>query len=132
MLVEAEGTPPALWVLDFEVAHWGDPAFDPAFMLNHLFIKSVYNSERAEEYIDAARLFWNTYDGLVDWDVESETVLELAILMLARVDGKSPVEYVQRDATKETLRRIAKRAIQRDVNTVSTFAAITREMIDDE
>ena len=77
------------WILDFEVAHWGDPAFDTGFMMNHLFIKSVYNHEQQSEYLDAAFAFWDAYDEGVSWDIETETVTELGVLMLARVDGKS-------------------------------------------
>lgn len=113
------GTP---WVLDFEVAHWGDPAFDTAFMCNHLFVKSVYNHERHPEYVDAAFAFWDAYDARVPWDVEAETVAELGVLMLARVDGKSPVEYVTEEATAAALRKIAKRTLRGEVETLAGFA----------
>ena len=120
----AAGTP---WILDFEVAHWGDPAFDAAFMCNHLFIKSVYNHERSSEYVDAALGFWETYDARVPWDIETETVTELGVLMLARVDGKSPVEYVTEEATADALRRIAKRTLRGEVESLAGFADLTRE-----
>jgi len=60
---------PEPWILDFEFAHWADPAFDTAFMLNHLFIKSIYNHEQFEEYVDAARSFWEAYRSKADWNV---------------------------------------------------------------
>ncbi|MFB6196098.1 MAG: phosphotransferase family protein [Haloplanus sp.] len=118
------GTVP--WILDFEVAHWGDPAFDTAFMLNHLYIKSIHNHDRHDAYADAAARFWTAYDAAVEWDIERETVAELAVLMLARVDGKSPVEYVDA-ATADALRRVAKGALRDDVATRSRFAALVRE-----
>jgi 5-methylthioribose kinase len=120
-----DGTVP--WILDFEVAHWGDPAFDTAFMLNHLYIKSVYNHGRHAAYADAAGRFWDAYDAAVGWDIERETVAELGVLMLARVDGKSPVEYVDRDAVADALRRIAKRTLRGDAGTLPEFAALARE-----
>lgn len=46
-------------VIDFEVIHFGDPAFDAAFLLNHLFIKSVYLSQWRTEIVEAARRFWD-------------------------------------------------------------------------
>ncbi|WP_251341226.1 phosphotransferase family protein [Haloplanus halophilus] len=115
------------WILDFEVAHWGDPAFDTAFMLNHLYIKSVYNHGNHAAYADAADRFWNAYDAAVDWDIERETVRELAVLMLARVDGKSPVEYVEREAVADALRRVAKRTLRGDAGRLDGFAALARE-----
>ena len=115
------------WILDFEVAHWGDPAFDTAFMLNHLFIKSIYNHEQHAAYADAADRFWTAYDRAVDWNIERETVAELAVLMLARVDGKSPVEYVECEAVADALRRVAKRTLRGDADGLGGFAALARE-----
>ena len=125
VLVEDRGTF-RVWILDFEVAHRGDPSFDTAFMLNHLFIKSVYNADRREAYREAASAFFEAYDDAVTWDIETETVEELGVLMLARVDGKSPVEYVERSATKDALRRIAKRTLLEGVADLDAFAALVR------
>jgi 5-methylthioribose kinase len=55
-----------IWLLDFKVAHWGDPAFDTAFMLNHLLIKSVYLKAEQEAYLEAARRFWHAYSAQVE------------------------------------------------------------------
>lgn len=112
------------WILDFEVAHWGDPAFDPAFMLNHVLIKSVYNHGAREAYHGAALTFWESYRDGVPWDVESETVTEVGVLMLARVDGKSPVEYVEEGPIAETLRRIAKRTLLEPVRGVDRLLEV--------
>lgn len=118
---------PALWLIDFEVAHWGDPSFDTGFMLNHLFIKSVHNHEHRDDYLDAARAFWRAYDEVTAWDIERETTRELAVLMLARVDGKSPVEYVD-EPTGEVLREIARRALTDDIGTIEGYVSLTREV----
>ena len=115
------------WILDFEVAHWGDPAFDTAFMCNHLFIKAVHNHEQLSEYLVAAETFWDAYTQLVPWDVEADTVVELAVLMLARVDGKSPVEYVVEGPVADALRTIAKRALLGGTDTLDGFASLVRE-----
>ena len=117
-----------LWVLDFEVAHWGDPAFDAAFMLNHLFIKSVHVPDAGEELRRAALAFWRRYDDEVEWDVERATVAELSVLMLARVDGKSPVEYAD-ETTQELLRDIAARGLRGEAETVDGFADVVREVV---
>lgn len=77
VVVDRSGDAPTVWLIDFEVAHWGDPAFDPAFLLSHLFIKSLYNREQQSRYLDATRSFWDAYDSAVEWDVEGDVVREL-------------------------------------------------------
>lgn len=86
-----------LWVLDFEVAHVGDPVFDVAFLLNHLALKAIHRPSDRAVYEQAAHAFWNTYRSGVPADLlpPIEYVLgHLGCLMLARVDGKSPAEYL--------------------------------------
>jgi 5-methylthioribose kinase len=131
VLVDRRDEDPALWVLDFEVAHWGDPAFDTAFMLNHLFIKSIYRAAENEQYVGTARRFWDAYVARVDWEIETETVRELAILMLARVDGKSPVEYVTAPETKRQLRSTAERALVEGVETFDGFVELVEETVEE-
>lgn len=122
----APGEPSEVWLLDFEVAHWGDPAFDAAFLLNHLCIKSVYNHGQQQAYLDAATAFWDVYTDHVDWELEERTTRELAILMLARVDGKSPVEYLTDERQKDALRSVAKRALQEDVTSLDRYKSLLR------
>ena len=124
VLVAPTGEP---WLIDFEVAHWGDPAFDVAFMCNHLFIKSLYNRDRREAYVDAAFAFYDAYDERVRWDVEAETVAELGVLMLARVDGKSPVEYVDEGPTADALRSVAIGSLREGDATLAAFADRVRD-----
>lgn len=104
-----------IFLIDFEVVHWGDSSFDYAFLLNHLFLKAFHQPRFAGLYFDAAREFWQaalTGFGKEDRDTfESMTPRHLGALMLARIDGKSPVEYIQDDATKERVRRVAKRIL---------------------
>ena len=80
-----------LWVIDWEVAHRGDPAFDIAFMLNHLLLKTIHRPEARPDYEACGEAFVNAYALPVDLPY----VLGLVgCLMLARVDGKSPAEYL--------------------------------------
>ncbi len=101
-----------VFLIDFEVVHWGDPAFDAGFLLNHLFLKAFHQPQFAGPYLLAAREFWGELVGgaagaaLVDF--ESMTLRHLGALMLARIDGKSPVEYIRDETTKEHTRRFAK------------------------
>ena len=99
-------------LLDFEVVHWGDPAFDLAFCVNHLLIKSIVNSHIQKQYFQSVTAFTEAYCATlpeVDWaELAAETRLQLGCLMLARIDGKSPVEYITDEPTKETVRRVSK------------------------
>ena len=123
-----------VWLLDFEVAHWGDPAFDVAFMLNHLFIKSVYDADRNERYVSTARAFWDAYRDVaaVDAGFEANVVAELGVLALARVDGKSPVEYVTAETTKDRLRTVAKTVLTTDAATLDSVVEILRSEVEAE
>ena len=92
--------------LDFEVAHWGDPGFDVAFCLNHLLLKALRFREWSPSYVAAARGFWSSYAVVAPGVDETELAAarELGVLMLARIDGKSPVEYITDEATKALVR----------------------------
>jgi 5-methylthioribose kinase len=112
MLVQGD----RIFLIDFEVIHWGDPSFDAAFLLNHLFLKALYQTACGQIYIDAAREFWLTLHtalGPEGWiDFSKMTFRHVGGLMLARIDGKSPVEYIRDESMKERVRQIAKRIIQ--------------------
>jgi tRNA A-37 threonylcarbamoyl transferase component Bud32 len=113
ILVHADG----IWVLDHEVAHWGDPAFDLAFMLNHLLIKAIIRSDA--RYRDAARAFLDAYGPSTS--LEARTLRHLAVLMLARVDGKSPLAYLS-DDDRRRLREFSRRRILEPVSTLAAWS----------
>jgi len=110
------------------LAHWGDPVFDVAFMLNHLYIKAVFRSELRDKYVSAAESIWTNYQetATVEGSFESDVVSEIGVLMLARVDGKSPVEYVQQAETKDQLRSLGKRALRAEEATFEEFIETVR------
>ena len=85
-------------VLDAEVAWFGDPAFDPAFLLTHVHLKGLLHAASPDPLLALGGVFWSAYvDALGDVnraDLEARTVRLLLCLMLARVHGKSPVEYL--------------------------------------
>lgn len=84
--------------LDAECAWYGDPAFDLAFLLNHLVLKSALRPQDARALRAAGEALVNAYRRHVRWEpweaLEARTAALLPGLMLARVDGKSPVEYL--------------------------------------
>lgn len=86
-----------LVLLDHEVIHWGDPGFDLGFALTHLLAKARHVSNRREAFAQAARDFWAAYatetTGLFP-GLEPRAVRHTLGCMLARVDGRSPLEYL--------------------------------------
>src|SRR5262249_996942 len=48
-------------LVDFETAHYGDPAFDLGFFLSHLLLKSIRHAERFADYAALTVAFWQTY-----------------------------------------------------------------------
>jgi 5-methylthioribose kinase len=109
--------PDRMVAIDFEVAHWGDPGFDVAFCLTHLALKAICFDER---HLDGASSFWQAYRsaGAAELCDEVGLVRELGCLLLARIDGKSPVEYVEDDATRDVVRALAARLIAGPARTV--------------
>lgn len=99
-------------------------------MLNHLCIKAIYNSGDQQSYLETATRFWDAYVNEIEWDIETETVRELAILMLARVDGKSPIEYLSTPHTKTILRRTGKRALTNDITTIHGYLNLLTKVAD--
>jgi aminoglycoside phosphotransferase (APT) family kinase protein len=80
-----------MWVIDWEIAHAGDPSFDVAFMTNHLMLKAIHRSADRDRYADCARAFWSSYGTVAD---PAFVLGHVGCLMVARVDGKSPAEYL--------------------------------------
>ena len=112
ILVHKDG----IWVLDHEVAHWGDPVFDLGFMLNHLMIKAFIFAD--SRYGDAAQAFLDAYGA--EPALEARTMVHLAVLMLARVDGKSPLAYLSEEQ-RIRLRAHARRRILQPVDRLAKF-----------
>jgi aminoglycoside phosphotransferase (APT) family kinase protein len=83
-----------LWVVDAEVAHYGDPAFDTGFMLNHLLLKAINRLPARASYRACALAFWQAYERQAGGAGAADTLGHLACLMLSRVHGKSPAEYL--------------------------------------
>ena len=97
--------------LDAECASFGDPAFDLAFCLNHLLLKGAREGADRARYGAAFSALARAYLAGVDWesvtDIEARAAALLPALFLARVDGKSPVEYLARESEREAVRRCA-------------------------
>jgi len=97
--------------LDAECACMGDPAFDLAFCLNHLLLKCLWSPEAREGFLACFQALADTYLAAVDWEpvaaLEARAASLLPALLLARADGKSPVEYLTTEGQLTTIRRCA-------------------------
>ena len=102
--------------LDAECAWWGDSAFDLAFCLNHFLLKCLWVPAARQGYLDCFAAMAADYKaGLgADWAaaIEKRSAGLLPGLFLARIDGKSPVEYITRDADKDLVRKAAREMLQ--------------------
>lgn len=102
-------------IIDAECATWGDPAFDAAFLLTHLALKEIRLMQHATDFRKAARQFEDEYLDEVTWeapaDLHDRIMSILPALMLARVAGASPVEYLD-TAQQRTVHAVAVRAMQ--------------------
>jgi 5-methylthioribose kinase len=106
--------PAAPIFIDAECAWFGDPAFDLCFCLNHMLLKCIAAPASTAELLNAFRLMSSNYLSVVNWEdgreFEERAASLLPALFLARVDGKSPVEYVnterQRNIVRQTVRKL--------------------------
>jgi len=98
-------------LLDAECAWYGDPAFDVAFCLNHLLLKALPRPDRARELRQSFDAFVSGYFAAAAFEprtaLEGRAAALLPALLLARVDGKSPVEYVTEDTDRDRVRDAA-------------------------
>ncbi|QDT43251.1 Methylthioribose kinase [Gimesia alba] len=109
-------------LVDFETAHYGDPAFDLGFFLSHLLLKAIHYQQEGDVCISLAESFWKEYvnnqsplptgDGsqpnqLEEQELGRRTIQHLAACMLARVDGKSTVDYLPESLMQDQVRSFA-------------------------
>jgi 5-methylthioribose kinase len=85
-----------VYILDFEVTHVGNPVFDLAFLLAHLLCKLFRTNEplQAKMLIASADNFVAAYEDVRE--IAESLPLHTALIALARVEGKSPVNYLDK------------------------------------
>ncbi len=88
-----------LVLLDHEVIHWGDPAFDIGFSLTHLLSKAHHVAAHRTAFAAASVTYWHDYAtaiGTGPWQdgLEQHAVRHTIGCLLARVAGRSPLEYL--------------------------------------
>jgi len=106
-------------LVDAECAWYGDPAFDVAFCLNHLLLKCVWRPQWREAYLKCFDAFLATYMQRVIWErpeeLDERAARLLPGLMLARVHGKSPVEYIREFGDAERVSAVARTLLREPV-----------------
>jgi aminoglycoside phosphotransferase (APT) family kinase protein len=113
--------------LDAECAWYGDPAFDLAFCVNHLLLKCLWRPAAAAGFIACFKGLAKAYLAGVVWEapaaVERRCARLLPGLLLARIDGKSPVEYITAESDKNVVRKTARWLLAEPVDTLVSMAA---------
>ncbi|HEV8677998.1 MAG TPA: phosphotransferase [Stellaceae bacterium] len=111
--------------IDAECAWYGDPAFDLAFVLNHLLLKCLWNPEAVTGFLACFDRLVASYLLAVRWEpraaIEKRAAWLLPGLLLARIDGKSPVEYITDERDKARVRRVARALL---LNPVDQLGAV--------
>jgi aminoglycoside phosphotransferase (APT) family kinase protein len=102
--------------IDAECAWYGDPAFDLAFCLNHLLLKCLWTPAASAHFLAAFDALRSAYLATLRHEaadaLEGRAAALLPALLLARIDGKSPVEYVTSEADRQRVRSVARPLIQ--------------------
>ncbi len=113
--------------LDAECARYGEPAFDVAFCLCHLLAKCLWRPESTADFLACFDAFTDAYLAGVRWEdtaaLEARVARLLAAILLARVDGKSPLEYLD-ERGKDVQRQFALARVRAPV---SRLAAIRND-----
>ncbi|MBF95838.1 MAG: Methylthioribose kinase [Alphaproteobacteria bacterium MarineAlpha9_Bin4] len=119
-------------ILDAETACWGNPIFDVAFFNNHIILKSILNRTIRKSYLKLSKEFIESY--LAQFPIinnknnlEKFIILQ-ALLILARVDGKSPVEYLK-SKNKVLARNLAKKILSQKIYSLNNLFQIWENAI---
>lgn len=122
-----------LTLVDFETAHAGDPAFDLGFFLSHLLLKAFRAAPAQGPYLALIDQFCAAYHSSAGSKLPVDALLDRACghvagCALARVDGKSPVDYLDEPA-QAAVRQFARQALaEHDLTWSELLAMSVRNM----
>lgn len=123
-------------LLDFEVAHKGHPAFDLAFFSNHFILKAVKNKKWFPTYLNMFQYMLSQYfSGVTCMDVEklqADMIELLPFMMLARIDGKSPAEYITSENDKRIIRDLAGKMFQKKLKGIKEVNQMIEKRLKEE
>lgn len=103
-------------LVDYETGHFGDPAFDLGFFMSHLALKAVHRPAAAQSMWQLAEVFWERYEATMRpmigdsafADLLRRGAAHLAGCAWARIDGKSPAEYLSETREREAIRSLCR------------------------
>jgi 5-methylthioribose kinase len=102
-------------LVDYETAHYGDPAMDLGFFLSHLLLKAIKLPALREKFAELTRAFWQAYAPVVAFcpvhELQARAIAHCAVCALARIDGTSPVDYLPEELKRECVRRVGRRIL---------------------
>lgn len=119
-------------LIDAECAWYGDPAFDLAFCCTHMLLKGVWHPQwepQTAAAFDALHsAYLNAITPALRDGIESRAIALLAAILLARIDGRSPVEYLTDEADRDRVRRAARVLLQDQPPTLAAFGTRWRQL----
>ncbi len=109
-----------LTLVDFETGHYGDPAFDLGFFLSHLVLKASLRIPEHAPYLELTERFRQSYEAVSAIKIPHAEYSNLwvrgiqnfAACAWARLDGKSPVEYLSDVGRRELVRALCRDVLE--------------------
>ena len=96
-------------------------------------LKCLWTPAATAPFLAAFDVLASAYLDAVDWEprdaIERRAAALLPGLLLARVDGKSPVEYIDDDSDRDLVRRVAAALLRRPVARLGAVAEAWREAL---
>ncbi len=134
LLVFSEG----LMMVDFETGHYGDPAFDLGFFLSHLVLKACYNFPNHAAYLGLSETFSAAYRATLAPKIPPHELAGLwrrgvqnfAACAWARLDAKSPVEYLTDPRRRDQMRAVCGEILDRGPDDWPDVVALCRRVFD--
>jgi 5-methylthioribose kinase len=102
----------SLTLVDYETAHFGDPAMDLGLFLCHLILKAFHRRELRPRFFKLTRAFWCGYANEARFrplgELQTRGIAHFGACVLARIDGTSPVDYLPGEEVRAAVRRLGK------------------------
>ena len=122
-----------LIILDFEVIHFGDPAFDIGFSMTHFLSKAHFLQANRQSFIEMAAEYWRAYGTELDADLaermQASAVAHTLACLLARASGRSPLEYFDDDLRRRQ-KAIVLELMRRDIGAIPDLIDAFLECLD--